>query len=112
MNIMVLCDEHIPHSIVTALRLRGEEITHIETLGRKGLSDAAHLEYAAASGYAFFTYDVMDFTALHIAYLREAKHHAGLIFAPELPISEAVRRLSAFLQTYDRFAITDNLWYI
>ncbi len=112
MKITVLCDEHIPHGIVTALRLRGEEITHVEELARKGLSDAEHLEYAATHGYTFFTYDVPDFTALHLTYLREGKHHAGLIFAPELPISEAVRRLSAFLQRYDRFTLADNIWYI
>ncbi|MBL7991884.1 MAG: hypothetical protein JNN25_10640 [Candidatus Kapabacteria bacterium] len=47
-----------------------------------------------------------------MTYLREGKHHAGLIFAPELPISEAVRRLSAFLQRYDRFTLADNIWYI
>lgn len=112
MNTRVLCDEHIPRGIVTALRLRGEDCTHVEELGRKGLSDAEHLDYAATNGFAFFTYDVPDFTALHVRYLQEGKHHAGIIFAPELPISEAVRRLLVFLQRYDRFTLADNLWYI
>ena len=112
MKSRVLCDEHIPRGIVTALRLRGEDCTHIEELGRKGLSDAEHLDYAAANDFTFFTYDVPDFTALHLHYLQEGKHHAGIIFAPELPISEAVRRLLVFLQRYNRFTLADNLWYI
>lgn len=112
MKIAMLCDEHIPRPIITALRLRGENISHIEEFGRKGLSDAEHLEFAAAREFAFFTYDIADFTALHLAYLKEGKHHAGLIFAPELPISDAVKRLSAFLGEYDRFTIANNLWYI
>lgn len=112
MKIALLCDEHIPYGIVTALRLRGEEITHVEELGRKGLSDAEHLEYAATNSFAFFTYDVPDFTVLHKQYLQQGKHHAGLIFAQELSISEAVRRLSDFLHFNDRFSIIDNIWYI
>lgn len=53
MKSRVLCDEHIPRGIVTALRLRGEDCTHVEELGRKGLSDAEHLDYAAANSFAF-----------------------------------------------------------
>ncbi|TAE33093.1 MAG: hypothetical protein EAZ92_00905 [Candidatus Kapaibacterium sp.] len=112
MKIALLCDEHIPYGIVTALRLRGVEIMHIEELGRKGLSDAEHLEYAATHGFTFFTYDIPDFTALHIDFIQQGKHHAGLIFAQELSISDAVRRLSEFLQYQDRFAVADNIWYI
>jgi predicted nuclease of predicted toxin-antitoxin system len=112
MKIALLCDEHIPYGIVTALRLRGEEITHVEELGRKGLSDSEHLEFAAQHDFAFFTYDVPDFIILHKHYVQQGKHHAGLIFAQELSISEAVRRLSEFLQYHDRLSVADNVWYI
>jgi predicted nuclease of predicted toxin-antitoxin system len=110
--IAVLCDEHIPHSVVTALRLRGEQIFHCEDIGHKGFSDTQHFAFAAENNYAFFTYDIADFTTLHTAYINAGKHHAGLLLSAQLPPREVIRRLSVFLQTRNEHEIRDNLWYI
>ena len=49
----------------------------------------------AGQGQILFSYNVKDFLALHIRYLRDGKEHAGIVLAKQkqFGIGEQMRRL-------------------
>ena len=57
--------------------------------------DPEQLEFAIRQERVLFSYNVGDFSALHIEYLREGKEHAGMVLAKQkqFGIGEQMRRL-------------------
>jgi hypothetical protein len=78
-----------------ALRARNvEAITALE-VGMIERADREHLVYASDHNYVLYTFNVGDFLALHIAFLKEERSHAGIILARQqhYSVGEQLRRV-------------------
>ena len=68
-------------------------ITAME-VGMAGQSDGLQLEWAASNGRALYSFNRGDFYSLHTTWLREGRHHSGIILSRQgLSVGEQMRRL-------------------
>jgi len=83
------------HALVRALRARGVDVVTALEEGMIERDDEAHLEFAAKSGRALYSFNVGDFYYLHGKYIAEDKEHAGLILTrqQQFAVGEQLRRL-------------------
>lgn len=81
--------------MLQVLRLRGVDIVTVFDAGMDKVSDAEQLVYAATQGRTLFSFNTGDFMSLHVAYMTEGKHHAGIIFSQQqrYSVGEQTRRL-------------------
>ena len=63
--IRLYLDEDVFKAIAPALRARGFDAVSVHELHHYGWSDAEHLAYAAGEGRAIFTFNAVDYIALH-----------------------------------------------
>ena len=86
-------DEDIYAAIATALRREESMSQSTPEVGRRGQSDESQLEWASAEGRVFFTFNVSHLRELHAAWLRQGRHHAGIVFRVSARHWRQVRRL-------------------
>ncbi len=81
--------------LVGALRQRGVLIVTPIEENLIGSTDEEQLLFASKRGCVLYTFNVSDFYALHTSWLRTARHHAGLILAPQqrFSVGEQLRRI-------------------
>ena len=59
-----------------------------------GRADEQQLEWAAANGRSIYSFNRGDFYSLHTIWLREGRHHSGIILSRQgLSVGEQMRRL-------------------
>ena len=110
--IRLYLDEDVFKAIAPALRARGFDVASVHDLQHYGWSDAKHLAYAAGEGRALFTFNAMDYIALHDEYVNEKKSHAGIIVAKQHPIRETIRRLLDLLNRVTSDEVRNQPWWI
>ena len=101
MRIRLYLDEDAMDSdLVSALRLRGIDVTTAFDAGLTGSADGEHLKHAIASERALYSFNVRDFMNLHRSYLDAGKPHAGIILAQQqrYRVGEQMRRLVRLVQ--------------
>ena len=58
-------------------------------------------EWASAEGRVLVTFNVAHFAELHANWVRQGRHHAGIIVSSQRPIGDMVRRLLHLSSTLD-----------
>lgn len=97
-TICLYIDEDVHESVSPALRRHGYDVLTVHEAGRRGLSDAEQLTFAADENRALFSFNAADYIALHLAYLEQGRQHAGIVVSKQIPIGETVRRLLRLLE--------------
>lgn len=110
--IRLYLDEDIFKDVAQALRMRGFDAVSVHELGRQGFSDTEQLDYAATESRAVFSFNAVDYLALHREYRSSAKAHAGIIVSKQLPISEVIRRLLKLLNSVTATEMQNQLWWL
>ena len=110
--IQLYLDEDVFKGLAQALRLRGYSAVSVHEIDQQGISDSEHLDCAAAEGKVLFTLNAPNFLALHIEYLAQGKSHSGIIASKQIPIGEAVRRLSRLLNTVTAEEMYNQYWWL
>jgi predicted nuclease of predicted toxin-antitoxin system len=77
----VYLDEDVSVLLAALLRSRGFEAVTTHDAGNTGATDERQLEYAAGHGLAMLTHNRVDFERLAAQYLKDGRHHAGIIVA-------------------------------
>ena len=72
-------DEDVLPSVAGLLRSEGYDAVSAHELGRKGLSDPAHLAYAAGGGRVLVSYDVQHYKWLAEEWFLAGREHAGIL---------------------------------
>ncbi len=87
--------------LAQALRLRGVDVLTTNEAGLRERDDVDQLDYATAQNRALYSFNIGDFSTLHMAYIEAGKSHAGLILAPQqrYGIGEQMRRLLRVVHT-------------
>src|SRR4030042_6474537 len=86
-------DEDVYAATVVALRRAGLDAISTPESGRLGQSDEGQLDWAATEGRVLVAFNVGHFAALHAAWLRHDRHHAGIVLSSQSPLGDLVRRL-------------------
>lgn len=94
----LLLDEHIWIELVTRLTQHGYDVTHIVSLGKRGLDDSSILELAAREDRVVLTFNSRDFMSLALQWFEVGKDHAGIVLSPELSRGDLLRRSLEFLE--------------
>lgn len=92
---MYVDEDAMDTDLVGALRQRGVLIlTPIEE-NLIGSTDETQLLFASKRQCVLYTFNVSDFLALHTNWVGTARHHAGLILAPQrrFSVGEQLRRI-------------------
>jgi hypothetical protein len=105
-------DEDIYAAVATALRRVEIDVCTTPEARRRGHPDESQLEWASAEGRVFFTFNVAHFAQLHATWLRQGRHHAGIIVSSQRPIGDAVRRLLHLYSELDAESMRDRLEFL
>jgi hypothetical protein len=111
-NIRFFTDEDVYEAVATALRRTRIDACSTPEVGRSGQSDQSQLEWASAEGRVMVTFNVAHFAALHAIWLRQGRHHSGIIVSAQRPIGDVVRRLLHLSGTLDRESMRDRLEFL
>lgn len=105
-------DEDIYRAVVVVLRRAGQDIVSTPETGRLGQSDESQLAWAAGEGRVLVTFNVAHYAALQKAWVREGRHHAGIVVSCQRPIGDLLRRLLHLAATMDADSMRDRLEFL
>lgn len=88
-SIRYFTDEDIYSAVAESLRERGRDAISTPEAFRLGETDDAQLAWAATEGRVFVTFNVAHFAMLHDQFMREGKHHAGIVVSVQIPIASS-----------------------
>ncbi|MEX2016788.1 MAG: DUF5615 family PIN-like protein [Candidatus Hydrogenedentales bacterium] len=111
-DVKFFTDEDVYAAVCVALRHAGFDAVSTPELGRLGESDESQLTWAAAQGRVVVSFNVGHFAALHMAWMGQGRHHAGIIVSSQRPIGDAIRRLLQLARTLDAEAMHDRLEFL
>lgn len=105
-------DEDVYSAVAPALRRAGIDAVSTPEAGRLGQSDESQLRWAADERRTLVTFNVAHFASLHAAWLRESRHHAGIVVSSQRPIGDAIQRLLHLANALDAQSLCDRLEYL
>jgi len=105
-------DEDVYAAVAAGLRKAGWDAQSTPEAGRLGESDESQLDFAAADGRVVVTFNVAHFAALHAEWMRQGRHHAGIVVSSQRPIGDVLRRLLRLATALDAEALCDRLEYL
>lgn len=101
-------DEHVPKSVVKALRRRGVDVLTTQDAGMVGNSDEEHLALAISQNRVVFTQDD-DFLRLHAKGIK----HTGIVYAHQQTlIADIVRGLMLIYQVLDISTMQNHVEFL
>jgi uncharacterized protein with PIN domain len=115
MTIRLYFDEDsMSHSLTTALRIRGIDVLTALESGLTNVSDESQLEFAASEHRVIFSFNVQDYTRLHVAFLSGGKTHAGMVVSQQqqFSIGEQMRRLLKLMAALSADDMIDRLEFL
>jgi hypothetical protein len=95
-----------------ALRRAGFDAVSTPEAGRLRKSDESQLEWASQEGRVLVTFNVGHFADRHADWLRQGRHHAGIVVSSQRPIGDLLRRLLHLAGTLDAEAMRDRLEFL
>lgn len=99
-------------SLIRALRARQIDVLTTNESDLVGISDAEQLAFAASQNRVIFTFNRGDFLQLHTEYLKNGRHHAGIIVSDQLEIGVVIRRLLKLLDARSAEQMQDWLEFL
>ena len=110
LSLLLDADVHVPAA--GALRLRGFDVLTVWELGRETMPDDAQLAWAADQGRCLVPFNIGDFSRLHVRWIEEGRHHAGIVVSPQVPLRECLRRCCLLLNRYSPNMLVDQLLWL
>jgi Domain of unknown function (DUF5615) len=110
--IRLFTDEDVYGAVAGALRSAGIDAVSTSEVGRLGESDESQLEWATAEKRAFMTFNVAHFAAMHTNWMRQNRHHAGIVLSSQRSLRDLLRRLKRLAAALDSEAMCDRLEFL
>ena len=81
--------------------------------GMAGRADEQQLEWAASNSRALYSFNRGDFYSLHTNWLREGRHHSGIILSRQgLSVGEQMRRLLRLVAARSAEDMQNNIEFL
>ena len=108
-KIRFLLDEHIPAAVAAGLKKRGLTAASMHELGRLGVSDEDHLQFAMDENWVLVTFD-----SDYLAMARKEVQHAGIIWCAErkFSIGQLIRALASLHALTDRDSMKNHVEFL
>lgn len=94
---MLYLNENVYLSLVKYLVSEGIHSIHTCTVGNRGLSDEAQLEYAQRNGHVLFSFNRKHYRKLHSEWTGIGKNHCGIIVSRQIEPAFLAKRIKEFL---------------
>lgn len=104
-------DEDMSALVATLLRARGLDVTTVPEQATLGKTDGEQLEFATSLDRCLLTHNRVDFERLHLQYVKENRHHAGIIVVPQKNAYEVARRIGILVSALAADEIWNQLLY-
>lgn len=111
-SIRLLTDEDVYGSVAAKLREKGLDAVSTPEARRLGQSDESQLDWATQEGRAVLTFNVADFARMHLRWLSDSRHHAGIVVSRQRPIGDLLRRIEALVASLEADDMRDRLEYL
>jgi hypothetical protein len=79
--------------------------------GRRGQTDESQLAFSSSDQRVLVAFNVAHFATLHATWLRDGRHHAGIVVSGQRPIGETIRRLSHLAASLKAESMRNRLEY-
>ena len=102
------------HALLNGLRHRGWDVSSSREQDLLRYSDDEQLVWAADRERALFIYNASDFCRLHAEFMRQGRHHAGIIIGDQqtASVGEEIRRLMRISEVKTAADMKDNLEFL
>ena len=107
-----LTDEDVHRAVAVRLCASGYDAMTTPEVNRLGESDESQLAWAAQDSRVLLSFNVSDFARLHNDWIREGRHHCGIVVSAQRPIGDVVRRLLHLAHVMDREQMCDRLEFL
>lgn len=111
-RVRLFTDEDVYGVIAVALRKGAYDAISTPETGRLGETDESQLQWASGEGRVLVTFNVAHFASLHTEWMKQGRHHAGIIVSAQRPIGDLLRRLLHLARTLDADAMRDRLEFL
>lgn len=111
-SIRFFTDEDIYGTVAPALRRAGVDALSTPEAGRLCESDESQLSWATLENRVLVTFNVGDFTALHIEWIKSGRSHAGIVCSSQRPLRDVLRRLLNLADKLDAKAMRNRLEFL
>jgi len=111
-QLRIFTDEDVYGAVVVALRRAGFDALSTPEIGRLAQSDESQLAWTAGERRVLVTFNVAHFASLHAAWIRQGRHHTGIVLSSQRPIGDLLRRLLHMAGTLDTDAMRDRLEFL
>jgi predicted nuclease of predicted toxin-antitoxin system len=111
-KIKIYTDEDLAIAVSRALRLRGFEAFTTKEQEKSQNSDEEQLGYATSIGSVLLTHNIHDFPRIHYDFMKQGKHHNGIIIAKQISIGEIVKSFLHLAATLAAEDMEDRLEYL
>ena len=105
-------DEDVYAAVAVALRRAGWDAISAPEAGRLGEADESQLSWAAGQGRVLATFNVAHFAALHSDWMRQGRHHAGIVVSSQRPVGDVTGRLLRLARALGAEAMRDRLEFL
>jgi hypothetical protein len=115
MKIRLYLDEDtMDADLVHALRIRGVDVTTALEQEMIRRDDVEHLEVATSQRRVLYSFNMGDYQRLNSEYLKESKHHAGIILAQQqrYSLGEQMRRLLRIIGKLSAEEMDDRIVFL
>ncbi|MHB8685043.1 MAG: DUF5615 family PIN-like protein [Dehalococcoidia bacterium] len=111
---LYLDEDAMSAALVRALSDAGVDVSTASREGARGREDAEQLALATSLQRTLYTFNVRDFARLHAMWLRQGRHHAGIILVNDqrLPVGEQARRLLMLGTSFSPQDIADRIEFL
>ena len=102
------------YALLNGLRHRGWDVSSSREQDLLRYSDDEQLVWAADRECALFTSNASDFCRLHADFMRQGRHHAGIIIGDQqtASVGEEIRRLMRICEVKTAADMKDNLEFL
>lgn len=105
-------DEDVDVRLAVALRRYGFDAITTREAKKLNTSDSEQLEYAIHIESVIVSANVSDYARLHDQYQKQKKRHCGIIVTKQIPVGEALRRLSNLTSKLSADDMVNRLEYL
>ena len=105
-------DEDVCGGVAKALRAAGLDAVSTPEAGRLAADDESLLEWAAANRRVLVSFNVAHFAGLHVRWLSQHRHHAGIVVSSQRPIGDVQQRLLLLAGALDQETMHDRLEFL
>ena len=111
-KIKVYSDEDLSIAVSRALQLRGFKAYTTVEQGNSNNADEEQLACAHAMQAVLLSHNVQDFPRIHYDWMRQGRHHSGIIIAKQITVGKILKSFLNMASTLSNEDMKDRLEYL